>query len=408
MIKKIIKLLLLVSLSISSHTFCMNNKNKPKSFFTIELDLDNIDQYLENIEINATKEKFDNHLFKIIINGNKSLYENTQKISSQQIKKLIDIQKNKLIGLVLYSIDIETVFQNNIIKILLESNIRFLKIDSCTNINAIFLKNLPKKLEILILKNNFYTKENLFSDFNFPKSLTQIDISEIDFNASEDFFKGIPRNTKKLKLGCTIKDSHLLKYLPKALASLCLKKASIENLNPNDLPPKLFKFCPNNNFKSDNFKNLPKISIINFANSEIGLEKNADITGKNFELLPKSLKTIIINPSILLQINDDQIQNFPKNIELVIKKNWMNYNFSVNNKKTNIKINKLKKHIKKVTIIEYKDPEFDRIIPKSNFVSNSNLEDLESPSSFGDLSGLTSPDSETNSPKNQLLKKNNK
>ncbi|KKP29197.1 MAG: hypothetical protein UR12_C0013G0027 [candidate division TM6 bacterium GW2011_GWF2_30_66] len=404
MIIKIIKLLLLISLAISSCIFCTKNKNKPKSFFTIELDLDNINQYLEEIEINASQEKFDNYLFKIIINGNNSLYKNAQKISSKQIEKLIDIQKNNLIGLVLYSIDIEKVFQNNIIKILSESNIRFLKISSCTNINADFLKNLPKKLEILILKNNFYIKENLFSDFNFSKSLTEIDISEIDFNASEDFFKGIPRNTKKLKLGCTIKDSHLLKHLPKTLTSLCLKKASIENLNPNDLPPKLFKFCPNNKFKSDNFKNLPKISIINFANSEMGIEKNTDITGKNFEFLPKSLKTIIINPSILFQINDDQIQNFPENIELVIKKNWMNFNFSSNN----IKINELKKHIKKVTIIEYKDPEFDRIIPKSDFVSNSNLEDLESPSSFGDLSGLASPDSETNSPKNQSLKKNNK
>ena len=97
MIIKIIKLLLLISLAISSCIFCTKNKNKPKSFFTIELDLDNINQYLEEIEINASQEKFDNYLFKIIINGNNSLYKNAQKISSKQIEKLIDIQKNNLI-----------------------------------------------------------------------------------------------------------------------------------------------------------------------------------------------------------------------------------------------------------------------------------------------------------------------
>lgn len=292
----------------------------------------------------------------------------------------------------------------NFIEVLSKSKIKKLHFESCNHLYSNIFENLPKYLKEFVLKNNFYTNNLEDINFNFSECLEYLDIADIKGKVTDKLLNSLPKKIRKLKLGGEM-DSETVKSLQnfQVLKFLCLKKCIIKNLEAKYLPKYLLKLCPNNTFKNDEFKNLPKsIKKINFANLDFYSKINPEINGDNLEQLPKKLKKLTFDTSNIINFKNEFIDKFPKVKEVCIKEDYQYYLCKIERNpekfiELNNRLNTIRKKIPTLKIKEYKNSEIKRVIPESKFVSNSNLRDLESPGSFTDLTSMGSPEDLTSS-----------
>lgn len=355
-----------------------------------KLDQNNIFGFLSEATQAILKNRLHNFSFELIISNPYSISIDLYGFYYGCFIEILKTINKNIHSLILLNLNIAIfyAFQGiNVFDLLKESEIKALLLQECSNIDTTFFKKLPKNLSMLAMRNCLLARDKEIQFF-FPKTIKNLDLSGLCFTANSQFFESIPNGVEKLKLGCSIPESNLLGLMAKSITALCLKKASLETLNPQDLPDELSKLCFSKDAKSCNFENI-KRAIRSIDLTAINPRIWETLQTKKITSDKLKLK---VSPEAVLLLGDNQHEN----CELVVKENSFSRDpRDEDTPKIHKKIEELKKRMKKLTVIKYNNPETLRIIPQCPFKSSSNMcDELESQGSPSGSFGSFSPESD--------------